>query len=128
MKFPGGRLVKRRVVIAPLGGTTSAAIFACLMLSATTALAAVPEIDQFLPRGGRRGTEVEVIFSGPRLGDARGLLFYEPGIAVKSLEVLPDKRVKTRLALAATARWGPTPCGCNRPAASATWSPSASGR
>ena len=60
-----------------------------------------------MPRGGQRGTEVEVIFSGQRLGDARGLLFYEPGIAVKSLEVLPDKRVKTRLALAGDCPLGP---------------------
>jgi hypothetical protein len=107
MKILAAKLVKRRLVVAPKGGATSAAIFACLVLCATTAIAAVPEIDQFLPRGGRRGTEVEVIFSGPRLGDARGLLFYEPGIAVKSLEVLPDKRVKTRLALAADCPLGP---------------------
>lgn len=34
------------------------------------------------------------------MGDARGLLFYESGIAAKKLEVLPDNRVKARLALA----------------------------
>ena len=77
----------------------------CVLCAAASA--AVPEIDQFTPRGGQRGTEVEVIFSGQRLGDARGLLFYEPGIAVKSLEVLPDKRVKTRLALAGDCPLGP---------------------
>ena len=80
---------------------------ALCICSATIASAAVPEIDRFTPRGGQRGTEVEVIFSGQRLGDARGLLFYEPGIAVKSLEVLPDKRVKTRLALAGDCPLGP---------------------
>ena len=48
----------------------------------------------------RRGTAIEVVFSGQRLGDARGLLFYESGIAAKKLEVLPDNRVKARLALA----------------------------
>ncbi|MGO9115532.1 MAG: PPC domain-containing protein [Thermoguttaceae bacterium] len=76
------------------------AFLAVLALCATAVFAAVPEIDQFAPRGGRRGTEVEVSFSGQRLGDARGLLLYEPGIALKALEVLPDKRVKARLALA----------------------------
>ena len=66
-----------------------------------------PEIDRFAPRGAQRGTEIDVVFSGPRLGDARGLLLYEPGIAVKSLEVLPDKRVKARLALAGDCPLGP---------------------
>jgi hypothetical protein len=84
------------------------AFFAAILLLSTGVLsAAVPEIDQFSPRGGQRGTDVEVIFSGPRLGDARGLLFYEPGITVKSLEVMPDKRVKTRLALAGNCPLGP---------------------
>ena len=67
----------------------------------------MPEIDQFTPRGGQRGTEVEVIFSGQRLGDARGLLFYEPGITLKSLEVLPDKRVKAHFLLAGDCLLGP---------------------
>ena len=83
------------------------AITAIVALGAAVLVAAVPEIDQFTPRGGRRGTELDVILSGPRLGDARGLLFYEPGITVKSLQVLPDKRVKTRLALAADCPLGP---------------------
>jgi hypothetical protein len=76
-------------------------------LWATALPAAAPQLDHFLPRGGQRGTEVEVIFSGQRLADARALLFYEPGIGVKSLEVLPDKRVKARLVLAADCPLGP---------------------
>ena len=84
---------------------SSAAVF--VVLSVAMASAAVPEIDQFSPRGGRRGSEVEIIFSGQRLGDARGLLFYEPGIAVKTLEALPDKRVKARLLLAGDCPLGP---------------------
>ncbi len=70
-------------------------------------LAASPEIDRFTPRGGQRGTEVDVVFSGQRLGDARGLLFYESGIAAKRLEVLPDKRIKARFALAGDCQLGP---------------------
>jgi len=87
--------------------THSPALSALLVLCATGLSAAVPEIDQLLPRGGQRGTEVDVVFSGPRLGDARGLLFYEPGITVKSLKVLPDKRVKASLALANDCPLGP---------------------
>jgi hypothetical protein len=78
-----------------------------MFLWASCLSAAAPEIDQLAPRGGQRGTEVEVIFSGTRLGDARGLFFYEPGITLKSLEVLPDKRVKTRLVLAGDCMLGP---------------------
>jgi hypothetical protein len=87
--------------------THAAALLVILFLCATSTSAAVPEIDHFTPRGARRGTDVEVIFSGQRLGDARGLLFYEPGISVKSLAVLPDKRVKTLLALAGDCVLGP---------------------
>jgi hypothetical protein len=81
--------------------------FAGVLLSASTLLAASPDIDRFTPRGARRGTEVDVVFAGPRLGDARGLFFYESGIAVKSLEVLPDKRVKAHLAVSADCPLGP---------------------
>ena len=77
------------------------------LFSASFLSAAVPQIDQFTPRGVQRGRETEVLFSGQRLGDARGLLLYEPGIAVKSIEVLPDKRVKARLALADDCPLGP---------------------
>ena len=87
--------------------TLPAALFAFVILSATIGAAAVPEIDRFAPRGGQRGTEVEVTFSGQRLGDARGVLLYASGIAVKSLEALPDKRVKTRLAITSDCTLGP---------------------
>ena len=83
------------------------ALAAVLVLWAAIGSAAVPQLDHFLPRGGQRGTEVDVIFSGQRLADARFLLFYESGIGVKSLEVLPDKRVKARLVLAADCPLGP---------------------
>ncbi len=82
-------------------------VFAGLVLWSCVSIAASPEIDRFAPRGGQRGKEVVVVFSGQRLGDARGLLLYESGIAAKSLEVLPDKRVKVRLALAADCPLGP---------------------
>jgi hypothetical protein len=87
--------------------TTYLALITPIVLCAISASAAVPDIDRFMPRGGQRGTEVEVVFSGPRLGDARGIVFYEPGISLKSLEVLPDKQVKTRLAIAADCLPGP---------------------
>ena len=63
-----------------IASTLLAAMFA---LWATALLRPHRKSTSSCPRGGQRGTEVEVIFSGQRLGDARGLLFYEPGIAVK---------------------------------------------
>src|SRR5262249_12750991 len=49
---------------------------------AATSLAAEPRhmLDHLLPRGGTRGTTVEVTFSGFSLEDPREVLFYEPGI------------------------------------------------
>src|SRR5208282_1887624 len=91
----------------PLVKLLPSAFTVLIFLCARALLAAVPEIDQFTPRGGQRGTEVEVIFSGQRLGDARGLLFYEPGITLKSLEVLPDKRVKAHFLMAGDCLLGP---------------------
>ncbi len=82
-----------------------AAKAACIILLGLLGLsriasAAVPEIDQILPRGGQRGTGIDVILSGQRLGDARAVILSEPGIVVSHQEVLPDKRVKLHLDLA----------------------------
>ncbi len=82
-------------------------VFAAVAVWSSISLAAAPDIDRFAPRGARRGTDIDVVFSGPRLGDAKGLVFYEPGITAKSLEALPDKRVKARLSLAGDCRLGP---------------------
>ena len=107
LRHPGIIRVSCPAFFTAWASQAGSALSAVLVLCATIASAAVPEIDQFSPRGGQRGTEVEVLFSGQRLGDARSLLFYEPGITVKSLDVLPDRRVKTRLALARDCPLGP---------------------
>lgn len=56
--------------------------------------AAQPNIGNLLPRGGQRGAELEVEFTGARLGDAMEVVFDRPGIEVKSLTVEGDDKVK----------------------------------
>ena len=45
-----------------------------------SASAATPSLTAIRPVGGQRGTEIEVTLSGARLGDAKEILFYQPGI------------------------------------------------
>jgi len=53
------------------------------------------------PPGGQRGSEVELTISGQRLADAKGLLFYAPGIEVAAIEPAGDgKVVKAKVRIA----------------------------
>ena len=76
----------------------------CALFGSVTAvaplLAASPSVGSISPAGAQRGTEVEVTFNGARLADAQEILWYSPGIEVKSLEPA-DNAVKTKLAIAA---------------------------
>lgn len=72
-----------------------------LALGATSAFAASPVLSNIIPRGGQRGTEVEVVFNGQRLDDAQELMIYEPGIEVAEFAVVNDKQVKAKLKVAA---------------------------
>lgn len=68
-----------------------------LAISAASAHAASPVLSNIIPRGGQRGTDVEVVFNGQRLDDAQELMFYEPGIEVAEFAVVNDKQVKAKL-------------------------------
>jgi Bacterial pre-peptidase C-terminal domain len=83
--------------------TSARFIFATLTLlcGVSSTFAASPVLSNILPRGGQRGTEVEVLFNGQRLDDAQELMIYEPGIEVAEFAVVNDKQVKARLKLAA---------------------------
>lgn len=70
-------------------------------LAATAASAASPSLTSIRPVGGQRGSEVEVVLGGDRLGDAREILFYQPGITVKSIEPVNGQQVKAKLQVAA---------------------------
>lgn len=71
--------------------------------------AATPELNSIFPRGGMRGSEVEINLRGARLFEPQELLFYRPGITVKSLSKVSDKHVKAVLSVAADAGLGEYP-------------------
>ena len=75
-------------------------------ITAQVAVAA-PSLGQIMPRGGSRGTEIVVDFTGARLGGAQEILFHEPGITVKKLEQKNGKHVQVTLAIAADCPLGP---------------------
>ena len=62
--------------------------------SVVTAEAASPRLTAVRPVGGQRGTELEVHFTGQRLGDAQEILFYQPGISASKIEKVDANHVK----------------------------------
>lgn len=62
--------------------------------------AATPNLSAIRPVGGQRGTEIEVVFSGARLGDAQQVLWYQPGIETLSITKVDDNSVKAKLKIA----------------------------
>lgn len=79
----------------------AAVLFALALITEGVAYAAEPSLGAISPFGAQRGNEVDVTFSGARLGDAQQILIYEPGIEVKSVAPEGDNAVKVKLAIAA---------------------------
>jgi hypothetical protein len=77
-----------------------------LLLSTSLATAASPSLGAIRPVGGQRGTEIEVTLSGARLGDAKEILYYQPGITTLSLAKIDDNNVKAKFKIAADAPLG----------------------
>lgn len=74
------------------------AIFSFLIVvAATSANASSPSLTAIRPIGGQRGTEIEVVLSGARLGDAQEILWYQPGIETVSITKIDDNSVKAKL-------------------------------
>lgn len=80
------------------------AVGVCLL--AMTAHAASPTIGNVLPRGGQRGTDVELRFVGGNLGDAIDLLWHTPGIAFKQVVANADNEFKCLVSIAPDAPLG----------------------
>ena len=85
-----------------------------LMLSVLSSLcvfsgtldAASPSLGAIQPRGGQRGTELPILFSGGNLSDAKEILFYTPGFTVSKLEVANNNQVKATIKIAPDTRLG----------------------
>jgi hypothetical protein len=65
-----------------------------------------PNLNRVSPRGGERGTEVDVTLTGTQLKDAQEIFVYRPGLEVLKLEAADDKTVKARLKIAPDAPLG----------------------
>ncbi len=83
-----------------------AVAFACWLALAPAASANAPQLNIIQPRGGQRGTEQVLVFSGARLTDAKEVLCYSPGFQVTKLEVVNDGTVKVTVKVAADCRLG----------------------
>jgi hypothetical protein len=97
--FPRGRGFTARSHCLPL------ALLAAVMLS-LCAEAASPSLASILPRGGQRGTEVEITLAGERLDDAVELFFHDPGITMKAITVESAAALKATLEIAPDCRLG----------------------
>ena len=62
-------------------------LVAFILFSANTILqSASPILSKILPRGGQRGSTVEMVFTGQRLQDIHQVLFYSSGFQVEKIE------------------------------------------
>jgi Bacterial pre-peptidase C-terminal domain len=66
-------------------------IVAIILAAASAAMATQPAIDQVLPPGGQRGTDVELTISGKRLADAEEILWNDADIVVERLSFAAGK-------------------------------------
>ena len=80
-----------------------------LLALSVRAGAASPDLTVVTPRGAQRGTEADLVFSGNRLGDAKEILFYQPGITVTKLEAPDAQHVKVHVQIANDAKLGEYP-------------------
>jgi len=62
--------------------------------------AASPSVSSIEPQGAQRGAETDITFTGERLQDAKGVLFYGKGVEVTGFEVVDDKHAKAKLKIA----------------------------
>ena len=82
------------------------AILASCIVPTITAFAGSPSVSQIIPSAAQRGTEAEVVLSGGNLGDARTLLFDQPGIECMSVSEVAANKFKAKLKVAPDARLG----------------------
>lgn len=62
--------------------------------------AALPDFTANQPRGLQRGVDTNVVFTGNRLEDFEGIIFYSPGISLKSVDKVEKNKVATTLSIA----------------------------
>jgi len=68
--------------------------------------AADPRLSLIRPRGGQRGTEVELLFSGNRLEDAEEIFFHSAGFEQLGIEPVNANSFKAKIKISPDARLG----------------------
>lgn len=109
MKTSSCSFKKAAGAFSPFNMLTAFALWACLPIGAAFLQAASPTLTSTVPRGGQRGTEVEVTVTGSRMADAEEILFHQPGITFKEI-VHPEKsngaNFKVKFVIAPDAKLG----------------------
>lgn len=82
------------------------ALLGVLCLLGGEAWAASPVINNIVPRGGQRGTEVVVTITGQNIEDTQELVTYYPGITVAKIEPAKGNRIAATLRIAPDCRLG----------------------
>jgi hypothetical protein len=78
-----------------------------ILLALLTPLAAfTPVLNLVNPRGGQRGTEMEIHFHGERLEEIGEALFYQPGLTLSDIDPKDGKHATAKLTIAADAPLG----------------------
>ncbi|MFP6584192.1 MAG: PPC domain-containing protein [Candidatus Hydrogenedentota bacterium] len=80
-------------------------IVICL-LATDFASAVNPSLSTVLPRGGQRGTDVEVTFHGGNLADAQDVFFHDDGISLKEVKAAAAGTFTCVISIAPDARLG----------------------
>ena len=94
----------RRRVVRAFFSVSFFVYFVCFVVPSS--FASSPSLGSVTPRGGQRGTEMVLVFSGARLADAEEVLFYSPGFSVSKLDVVNTNQVKVTVKIAADCRLG----------------------
>jgi hypothetical protein len=84
-------------------------VFSVTLWFVPASYGASPALGGISPRGGQRGTEMTLTFSGGRLSDAKEILFYSPGFTVTKLAAVNDNAVQATVKIAADCRLGEHP-------------------
>lgn len=80
--------------------------FFLMMILSAECHAVAPSLGGILPRGGQRGTEVVLNFSGARIKDCQEVISYSPGFTTSKIEAVNDNLVKVTLKIAPDCRLG----------------------
>jgi hypothetical protein len=79
---------------------------ALLAIATHSVFASSPSLSNILPRGAKRGTEIELNFHGDRLSDTVEVMPYTPGFTIGAIEVISPKHIKAKVSIAMDAKLG----------------------